>query len=138
MSNIKNIGKNALRWAVRRLPKGARRALLNSLSDDVFSYRNFQKLAAEYGISGFVARGDYGAIQGAVNDRVIFRYYAERKTWAADLVGPFADFLRDGGTYLDIGANIGLTTIPIARNRLVSCIALANVLNVTQRAPSSL
>ncbi len=124
MNIVKDFGENALRWAVRRFPKGARRAHLISLSIDYFLYRKFQELAAKYGISGFVARGDYGAIQGAVTDRVIFRYYAERKIWAADLTGPFADFLRDGGTYLDIGANIGLTTIPIARNPLVSCIAL--------------
>jgi FkbM family methyltransferase len=35
----------------------------------------------------------------------------------------FVDFFeeRDSGTYLDIGANIGLTTIPIARNHRVRC-----------------
>jgi FkbM family methyltransferase len=32
-------------------------------------------------------------------------------------------FTSSGGTYIDIGANIGLTTIPLARNSLVHCIA---------------
>ena len=31
---------------------------------------------------------------------------------------------KGGGTYLDIGANIGLTTIPVAQNPKVHCIAL--------------
>jgi FkbM family methyltransferase len=37
----------------------------------------------------------------------------------------FSNFFQanDGGTYLDIGANIGLTTIPIAQLPDVQCIA---------------
>jgi FkbM family methyltransferase len=32
--------------------------------------------------------------------------------------------LRGGGTYVDVGANIGLTTIPVAQNPSVDCVAL--------------
>jgi FkbM family methyltransferase len=45
-------------------------------------------------------------------------------------------FAGEGGTYLDIGANIGLTTIPIAQNRMVRCLAFepepVNVANLRE------
>ena len=37
------------------------------------------------------------------------------------LIAFFAD---KGGTYVDVGANVGLTTIPVAQNPRVSCLAL--------------
>jgi FkbM family methyltransferase len=71
------------------------------------------------------ALGRYGVIQGSASDSSVFGTYARTGVWAEAtnaLVSKF--FARSGGgTYLDIGANIGLTTIPIAQNAMVSCIA---------------
>jgi FkbM family methyltransferase len=69
--------------------------------------------------------GDYGRIVGLIDDRAILERYALSKTWCSIENQFFMDFFaaRAGGTYLDIGANIGLTTIPVARNPAISCLA---------------
>ena len=122
--SMKKIAKDAIRWIAPHLPLGARRALLSGLAVKIEDrYHLLQELASEFDISGFVTPGEYGFIQGSVTDKVIFPLYARRKTWSASTNARFVDFLSNGGTYLDIGANIGLTTIPIARNPQVKCLA---------------
>ena len=51
------------------------------------------------------------------------RTYASTGRWAEhtnELIGRFFD-KAGRGTFLDIGANIGLTTIPVARRANVAC-----------------
>jgi FkbM family methyltransferase len=69
--------------------------------------------------------GAFGAIEGSIDDYAILETYARSRTWCPVENDFFATFFaaRGGGTYLDIGANIGLTTIPVARNPHVSCLA---------------
>lgn len=120
---MKRTAKCMLRWTAEHLPYGVGYALLSGYADKLGGrYRLLQQLATEQGISGFVVHGDYGFIQGPVADTVILRHYAMYKTWSATTNDRFANFLRKGGTYLDIGANIGLTTISIARNPHVACV----------------
>jgi len=71
------------------------------------------------------ALGDCGRIIGSIHDHAVQERYALRGTWCPVENQFFVDFFahRAGGTYLDIGANIGLTTIPVARNPAVSCLA---------------
>ena len=70
--------------------------------------------------------GNYGEVVGSIDDRAILERYAETGTWCPLETHFFMDFFaRAGkGTYLDIGANIGLTTIPVARNPAVICFAV--------------
>jgi FkbM family methyltransferase len=50
--------------------------------------------------------------------------YGKSGTFARKSNQFFVSFFgAGGGTYLDVGANIGLTTIPLAQNPLVNCIA---------------
>jgi len=68
--------------------------------------------------------GKYGVFTGSPHDQVILKGYAESGTWAAqtnDMINSF--FVGGSGTYLDIGANIGLTTVPIAKRPKVNCLA---------------
>lgn len=69
--------------------------------------------------------GGYGQIVGSVHDRAILERYAETGTWCPVENHTFMNFfaLHGRGTYLDIGANIGLTTIPIARSPSIVCFA---------------
>lgn len=80
-------------------------------------------LASKAGIESFGVKGDYGLIHGPAADRAVLKHYAACGDWAENSRLLFADFLSGGGTYLDIGANIGLTLIPQARHAGVRCIA---------------
>ncbi|WP_429402348.1 FkbM family methyltransferase [Paraburkholderia sp. MM5482-R1] len=81
------------------------------------------------------------------NDLSILKKYAETGRWAPELAERLkAFFAGSGGTYLDIGANIGMTTIPIAQyNDSVKCYAFEpepvnyrNLLrNIAENCPSS-
>jgi len=119
---MKRIIKEFITWIASRLPWGAQVALAEGLSKSKKSnYWHLQTLAASFDISGFITNGDYGYIQGSVSDLSVFPKYARDKSWAATSISLFSGFLRDGGTYLDIGGNIGLTTIPIAQSAAVKC-----------------
>jgi FkbM family methyltransferase len=68
-------------------------------------------------IETVVVRGDYGKIEGSLHDFGIFTHYIGYRTWSPEIVELFSSRMtnRTAGTYLDIGANIGLTTIPLAQ-----------------------
>jgi FkbM family methyltransferase len=76
-------------------------------------------------VTGFYANGQYGTIRSSSSDIEIFGTYARTGTWAPHTNSLLCDFFRraGSGTYLDVGANIGLTTIPIAKQASVKCIA---------------
>jgi FkbM family methyltransferase len=80
--------------------------------------------AARAKIEGFFVDGEWGRFQSTIEDRMILPIYARTGTWARrtniELIGFFEG---RSGTYLDIGANIGLTTVPVAQNPKVRCIA---------------
>lgn len=94
-------------------PSGALAARVRRKAADVCGFRSLR------------VRGDYGVIEDAIWDRAILQTYARRKVWTPVKNGLVQEFFAaaGGGTYLDIGANIGLTTIPIARNPRVKCVA---------------
>lgn len=107
------------------LPAGTCRAVLERAASRTFAYDVFQALARRYGVRDICIAGDYGLIEGSIDDDSVLAGYGRHKTWASQTNRMFTDFFSRnyGGTYLDIGANIGLTTIPVAYNRLVSCLA---------------
>jgi FkbM family methyltransferase len=69
--------------------------------------------------------GDCGRIIGSIHDRAVLETYARTGTWCPVENQFFVNFFahRASGAYLDIGANIGLTTIPVARHPAISCLA---------------
>lgn len=64
-----------------------------------------------------VVDGEYGEFEGALADRVVMGEYRSRGTWAQGLVSLVVDRLfGDGpGTFIDVGANIGLVAIPVVQ-----------------------
>lgn len=120
MTGFKRIIAKSITWAASKLPRGVQRAFVDGL-DGYGSYRLLQKLASSHSVSGFVTKGEFGYMQGSATDISVFRTYAKNKTWAHTTTSLIADLLRQGGTYIDIGGNIGLTTIPIAQNRAIKC-----------------
>jgi FkbM family methyltransferase len=75
------------------------------------------------GISKIRAKGEYGDISGFIDDSHIFGVYVRDGVWSPHINAIFVEYFsnRICGTFLDIGANIGLTTIPVARNRHICC-----------------
>jgi FkbM family methyltransferase len=59
--------------------------------------------------------GDLGPFEGSDDDQVVFGHYVREGTWAPSLVSLITEQLlpMDGGTFIDVGANIGLVTVPI-------------------------
>jgi FkbM family methyltransferase len=62
-----------------------------------------------------LADGDLGPFKGSSDDEVVFGHYVREGTWAPSLVSLVTERLlpTDGGTFIDVGANIGLVTVPI-------------------------
>lgn len=63
-----------------------------------------------------------GNFEGSPRDKVIMASYCVNGTWAPGLQSMLLKlFPGSAGTFLDIGANIGLTCIPIAVTRNIQC-----------------
>ncbi len=70
------------------------------------------------------AEGEFGSFVGAASDVVVHGTYRRTGTWSPDLHALLVDdLLRQGGTLLDVGANIGLVSVPVTRARPVRTIA---------------
>lgn len=72
-----------------------------------------------------LAHGAYGAFEGAPGDGVVFGTYRQTGVWSPQLVSLIAERLFAGaaGTLLDVGANIGLITIPVLDRCRARCLA---------------
>lgn len=124
---LREFTKKALAGAVTHLPAGARRTLLKALvadnADDQFEL--FRHLGHALRIEYVGVHGDRGVLEGSLEDSVMVGTYARSGAWSPTKTQFLVDFFahRTSGTYFDIGANIGLTTVPIATNQGVTCIA---------------
>lgn len=67
--------------------------------------------------------GEYGLFEGDSGDQVVLSRYAATGTWSPELVRLLARKLAHGGTLIDVGAHIGLVSIPVAARSQASCIA---------------
>ena len=85
---------------------------------------NLFQLLVEAGAKTVVVDGENGEIEGLVADRTVMLKYFKNRIWAWETVGCARRVLAKGGTYIDLGANIGLTTIPVAKLGDVRCIAV--------------
>jgi FkbM family methyltransferase len=107
---LEALAQAALDRIVATLPARALRYLLTSI-------------CAQTGVSLLQVGGAHGAILGAAADRFVLGNYWRGLDPSAAVVAYLEQFFaaRRGGTLIDVGANIGLFTIPLARNPLVSC-----------------
>ena len=113
---------SAFRQAIRPLREGTREPMIEALLPKTRPVRLAPRMAQQAGFSGLLVEGANGVICGGEAHQDALTPYAAMKTWAPYHMALFADLFRPhGGTYLDIGANIGLTLVPIARNPDVDC-----------------
>lgn len=107
---MKDLITKAFAWAVQRLPARYRE-------------RMFKTLAGTLAVESFVVRGKLGKFEGSLDDRMVHEHYFQHRTWAPALQDMLAQrlFRKGEGSFIDVGANIGLTTIPLAIARNVEC-----------------
>ncbi len=88
-------------------------------------YELFYQSARSLGVESYEVAGSYGKFFGPLYDQSITKNYLRSGIWSPYIVSLFADFFAKsgGGTFCDIGANLGLVTVPIARNPQVTCFA---------------
>lgn len=126
-SVAKSLVKRLIRYSVSKLPYGAQQQALLQLSQGEQAFDALYSLAASMNVVALSVRGDYGVISQSLADRAMLPVYASSGKWASDTNEIILDFFAGTngcGTYIDVGANIGLTTIPVAQNPGVHCIAL--------------
>ena len=113
-----------IRSLVFHAPWGAREAMLQACIDRMGPNEVAARILPRMKIVEVSAAGDRGIVASSWNDQCVLPEYASTGTFAETVTTALQEFFaKDGGTFMDIGANIGLTTIPIAQNPLVRCLA---------------
>jgi FkbM family methyltransferase len=87
-------------------------------------YELFYQSARLLGIRGYLLDGKQGPFVGAVADRAIMRTYLLDREWSTEIRSPIELALRSGGTFIDVGANIGLISLSVAKLPGVKVLAL--------------
>ncbi len=137
----------AATWALSAKLALAQRLLNDRSLTAAHGFDLLSILARQLDIPRVSARGREGMISGSPQDAEIFRHYIKYGVWAGALNAALQSFFGQGrGSYLDIGANIGLTLIPLARRHpAVACHGFepepANhdnlALNIAENCPAS-
>ena len=88
-------------------------------------YEAFYQSARALGIASYEVSGTYGRMFGSLYDQTAIKGYLRSRTWSPYIVSVLKGFFAaaGGGTFYDIGANIGLITIPVAQDARVTCVA---------------
>lgn len=109
--------RRAVGTLARRLPKHMPRESRGHL---------FQELARTLGVEQVVRVGSNGAIEGSLRDEGLFRHYLRDGEWATESLEILRGFFKThgAGTFIDVGASIGLTLIPMAAVGGLRCIGI--------------
>lgn len=122
---MKELVKAAIKSSVGRLPWGANEALFEALLARMGGAELLARCMPKIDYLHLCADGEYGLIQSALSDGLLLPDYGRTGVYEPRMAKLFHDFFEysGGGTYVDIGANIGLTTIPVARDPRIACLA---------------
>jgi FkbM family methyltransferase len=124
MNLLKRVARSIIRKSVAHAPRRVREAMLQGYMDRCGIEALSAHLLHSLKIVEIGANGDRGVITSAWNDQCVLREYAATGTFSPTLTQAILGFFGDAaGTYVDIGANIGLMTIPLARNPRIHCLA---------------
>lgn len=108
---LKSYGQSIVRQLVAWAPMNFRRFL-------------FVRLAESLGVPFVQVNGPIGTILGSIHDEGMLYPYLGQSVSTAVIYGYIEHFFSIygvGGRFLDIGANIGLVTVPIAQNKAIQC-----------------
>jgi len=103
----------ALLEYVKSLPLNLRAHILNTVAQSFY-------------IDKVVARIGDCEYEGFLADKDVFWYAVSAQQWSQELIDIFIRFFSSAreGSYIDFGANIGLTTIPICKSGARRCFAV--------------
>jgi FkbM family methyltransferase len=87
------------------------------------TWQQFVTLCSHFNIHTITVRSSLGDITGSPQDRAVFEKFILSPSYNAGLIDLLRSTLTAGGTFLDIGANIGLITLQVADLPNVKCIA---------------
>ena len=118
----------AARRLISRLPRRLKGILYEYCLDDSTDtdrlLRVLERMLPRLNIVEISATGSFGIVTSLAQDNSVLTEYIRSGTFSSQTVQEIAKFFAPkGGVFIDIGANIGLTTLPIARNPNVRCLA---------------
>ncbi|MCL4806575.1 MAG: FkbM family methyltransferase [Thermoanaerobaculia bacterium] len=117
--------KKLLTAVAARLPPGAQVALVDGVLSSAGAWRTLAQASKACGLKGVEVEGELGRIVGDASDEAILRIYARTGRWARRTVDTIVPFFREEeGRFVDVGANIGLTTVPVAARTRARCVAI--------------
>jgi FkbM family methyltransferase len=95
-------------------------------ASDEMRLKIFRIVARQLGVKTYTSDGPFGRFEGSLEDLNVMRTYLSDQTYEPALQHLLMDCIfRDGnGTIIDVGANIGLTSIPLVRLRGIRCFAI--------------
>jgi len=115
-----NAVSQSLRW---RYDKHINAQLPHLIGTEAFSPELFRLACERYNVREIVVAGEYGPMQGAANDHFIMPEYMGTGSYDRERTRFLRTKLSGGGSFLDIGANVGMYTVALAANPSVQCIA---------------
>jgi FkbM family methyltransferase len=103
---------------------GPVRELVAGLDEDA-RIALFRWLASQLGVTTISCDGEYGTFEGSIDDEVVHGRYLRHGSWSPGHQELLFErlFPKGQGSLLDVGANIGLVSIPLAERRGVRCLA---------------
>jgi FkbM family methyltransferase len=123
--DVLNLIRRISKGVIARLPSVAKEAAFEQICDDFGRLSVMMRCAPHCNVVALSVSGSYGVLQGAPDDVHLLHKYAQTGTWAERTNSVLRSFFNDyGGNYIDIGANIGATTITVAQNPRVHCLAI--------------
>lgn len=113
---VKDTFDVALIKGVNTLPWTSRKALLDAMIQSIGVQNVFCEVGNRLSVTSVNVKGEYGTFTGSMDDIYLLGRYMQERTYAPELIALLREFFtaRGGGTFIDIGANIGLTLAPIA------------------------
>ncbi len=75
----------------------------------------FKELARRLNIEAASIRGRNGTMFGYMKDDAVFTTYLRTGHWNWDAIAYILGILNGRGTFIDLGANIGMYTVPVAK-----------------------
>jgi FkbM family methyltransferase len=121
---MKRIVKKLIRRVGYHTPGAIRSSLMEGFLDGMRLGNVYSSVLPRCGVVEVAANGDRGVVASSAADTLVIVGYAQTGTCEPGVTEELKSFFAiAGGSYFDIGANIGLTTIPFASDPRIRCIA---------------
>src|ERR1044072_5984149 len=104
--------------------RGIIKVLIRALPFGV-KFELFYQMGRALGVTAYQAQGSSGPIFGHLYDQTLIKSYLRNGKWSDDIAGMISAALKGaptGGTFYDIGANVGTVILPVSQNIWINCV----------------